>query len=239
MTYLARSLALISLCVLMAACTTTETRKGPVIKAASILLLQAESLHSDLTDASQPLYDDLQRALQKQRFNVVTTSPEQYQQAVDQALAVAGSLYDPQIGKFLPLDQRVYVKSLIDYYAAQQAFDVLIMPSLLIRTAEVSGDDASWDNVERRIELRNKPDTPFKPLRTVRGVSLKLSVYTRNGADLLQTYAGIALPYTVDYRTQPPQLVLKKPFFTAKEQKQAVDAALEPVLNQVKYHAKR
>lgn len=232
-------LLLLLCCTAIAACTTTEQRKGPVISAHSILLLQPESLHEELAGAGLPVYNDLSNALQKKRFSVLTTTAEQYNQAVDQALATAGAMYDPAIGKFLPLDRRIYIKSLIDYYAAQHEFEVLIMPELLIRTAEVRGDDAYWDNTERKIELHNKPSVPYRPLRAVRGVSLKLSVYSRNGADLLQSYAGIALPYRVDYNVQPPLFIIKNPLFTEREQQQAVDAALKPVFLQVKYHAKR
>lgn len=229
---------LISLCLLVSACTTTEVKPQQIVKARSVLILPVESLHEDLVAASEPIYQALQTAVAKKRFTVINANSERYQQAVDEALSVSGAMYDPGVGKFLPLDRRIYIKALIDEFAADEDFSVLILPELLIRVAGVNGDHASWDGVERRIELTEKADKPYRPLRTVRGVSIKLSVFTKQGADIIQSYAGLSLPYTVNYNQTPPVLVLKQPFFSASEQKEAIEKALETVFSQVHYHAK-
>lgn len=235
--YLTRFYILIA-ALLLAACSTTEVRQGPVVKAKSVLLLPLTSLHTELAQAGHNVTVELTKALEKRRFAVINPSEEQIKLAVDQALAAAGAVYDPSIGQFLPMDRLVYIKSLIDYYGTQFEFEVLIQPELLIRNASVVGDSASWDGAERSIELSNKPNIPYRPLKTVRGVSLKLSVYSQKGADLLHSYAGISLPYTINYRVKPPEFDLKEQLFTVKEQRQAVDGALKPFFYQVKYHAK-
>ena len=235
--YLTRFYILVA-ALLLAACSTTEVRQVPVIKAKAVLLLPLTSLHNELAQAGHNVTLELTKALEKRRFAVINPSEEQTKLAVDQALAAAGAVYDPSIGQFLPMDRLVYIKSLIDYYGTQFEFEVLIQPELLIRNASVVGDSASWDGAERSIELSNKPNTPYRPLKTVRGVSLKLSVYSQKGADLLHSYAGISLPYTINYRVKPPEFDLKEQLFTVKEQRQAVDGALKPFFYQVKYHAK-
>lgn len=220
------------------ACTTTEVKTSQVVKARSVLLLPVESLQIGLVAAGDPLYQALVKGLDKKRFDVITTDKDRYQSALDDALAASGAMYDPSLGKFLPLDRRLYIKGLIDFYAKDEDFTVIILPELLIRVASVSGDYASWDGVERRIELAEEPERPYRQVRNVRGVSLKLSVFTRQGADIVQSYAGLSLPYTVNYNQKPPVLVLKEPFYTSKEQNEAVNLALKTVFNQVKYHAK-
>src|SRR5690554_4687299 len=235
--YLPRSIILV-LALLLAACSTTEVRQGPVVKAKSILLLPLSSLHSELAEAGHSITQDLNQVLGKKKFTVINPDDQQVQAASDQALAAAGAVYDPSIGQFLPMDRLVYIKSLIDYYSTQFDFEVLIQPELLIRNADVIGDTATWDGVERSVELSSKPKTPYRALKTVRGVSIRLSAYSHNGADLLHSYAGIGLPYTINYAVKPPAFDLKTVLFTEKEQRQAAENALKPFFYQVKYHAK-
>src|SRR5690554_903670 len=235
--YLTRFYILVA-ALLLASCSTTEVRQGPVIKAKSVLLLPLTSLHNELAQAGHNVTLELTKALEKRRFAVINPSEEQTKLAVDQALAAAGAVYDPSIGQFLPMDRLVYIKSLIDYYGTQFDFEVLIQPELLIRNADVVGDTATWDGVERSVELSSKPKTPYRALKTVRGVSIRLSAYSHNGADLLHSYAGIGLPYTINYAVKPPAFDLKTVLFTEKEQRQAAENALKPFFYQVKYHAK-
>lgn len=219
----------------LGACSTVETRSGPTVKAQHVVLLPIESLHSELLEQDNEIYPLLEQAIAKKKFVVTTSNAEQFQPALDQALADAGSIYDPSVGQFLPSDRQIYIKSLIDYYSKETTVDVLVLPELLIRNARVHGDTAAWDGVERDVELTEKPNKPYTSLREARGLSIKLSVYSRNGAFLQQSYAGISLPYTVNYNQKPAELNLKDEFMSVKEQRQAVTAVLRPFFQQVKY----
>lgn len=224
------------LAMLMVACSTVETRSGPTVKAQNVVILPIESLHSELLEQDGDLYELLVQAIGKKKFAVTSNSAEEFQPALDQALADAGAIYDPSVGQFLPSDRQIYIKSLIDYYSHESTVDVIVLPELLIRRANVRGDTASWDGVERTIELSEKPEKTYKSLREARGLSIKLSVYSRQGAFLLQSYAGISLPFTVNYNSEPAELNLKRKYMTLKEQRQAVDMVLQSFFQQVKFY---
>lgn len=232
----ATSFILVLFTLLLSACSTVETRSGPTIKAQNVVILPIESLHHELLEQNNGLYDLLAQSVQKKKFHVITSSKEEFQPFLDQALSDAGAIYDPSVGQFLPSDRQIYIKSLIDSYSRENTVDVVILPELLIRKAHIYGDTASWDGVERAVELTEKPDKPYSSLREARGISIKLSVYTRNGAFLLQSYSGISLPYTVNYNKKPAELELKDEFMTQKEQMQAVDAVLRQFFQQVKFY---
>lgn len=223
--------------LLLSACSTVETRSGPTVKAQNVVVLPVESLHAELIEQDNQLYTLLQKNIGKKKFRVIAAEDQQtFQPALDQALSDAGAVYDPAVGQFLPSDRQIYIKSLIDYYSEQQAVDVLVLPELLIRKASVAGDTASWDGSERKIELSEKAVKPYSSLREARGLSIKISVYSGNGAFLLQSYAGIAVPYTVNYNKRPAELELKTHYMTNKEQQQAVDAVLQAFFQQVKFY---
>lgn len=230
-------LACVSL--LLSACSATPAQKGAVIKAHSVLLLPMSSLHQEIISAENQLEQQLIKQLKKKRFTTISLSDAQYQNAVDGALAASGAVYDPAIGHFLPIDRLVYIKALIDILYSTYDFDVLIQPELLLRQVNITGDMAVWDGVERKVELTRKAEIPYRPLKQGRGVSIKLSAYSNQGADLLQSYAGISLPYTIDYNERPAALAIKKVLFSEKEQTQAAQVALTPFFYQVKYHAKK
>lgn len=222
--------------VFVTACSTVETRSGPTVKAQNVVVLPIESLHSELLEQDNNLYQLLVQVINKKKFVVISNTAEEFQPALDQALADAGAIYDPSVGQFLPSDRQVYIKSLIDYYSRGNTVDVIVLPELLIRRTGVRGDTASWDGVERTIELSEKPEKTYKALREARGLSLKLSVYSRQGAFLLQSYAGISLPFTVNYNSEPAELNLKREYMTLKEQHQAVNSVLQSFFQQVKFH---
>ena len=91
-------------------------------------------------------------------------------------------------------------------------FDLLLFPSLVLREARVSGRNAQWDGVRRRIEVRtpepdgtarSAPDTPLfestgvagSPEWTgkISGLSLHLLAYRTDRAKPLERWAGLDL----------------------------------------------
>src|SRR5690554_4582440 len=97
--YLSRCI-IFAFALLLAACSTTEVRQGPVVKAKSILLLPLSSLHNELAEAANNIKQDLNQVLEKKKFTVINPNEQQVQAANDQALAAAGAVYDPSIGQF-------------------------------------------------------------------------------------------------------------------------------------------
>lgn len=56
------------------------------------------------------------------------------------------------------LDLRAAARTFAAALEATEPYDLLILPSLVLREARVSGRTASWDGVRRRIEVRSRAD---------------------------------------------------------------------------------
>lgn len=221
----------------LAACTTTEVSKtAPKVKAETVLLLPVDALYDELAGQAEPVNRLLADELSSRKFQVISSDKAVYRQAVDQALEISGAMYDPKVGKFLPADRNKYWKALIDIYAVNEDFDVMIMPELAIRQAQTDGDYAEWDDARRRIELAEKADEPYRHPPTLSGLSVKLTAFTAGGVFIVQSHGGVSLPYLVNHNQSPPTLKLKKTLFTDKELNQGVDTALENIFHQVIYH---
>ncbi len=88
--------------------------------------------------------------------------------------------------------------------AAEGEFDVLVMPSLLIRGARVDGDQANWDGVRREIETSSPVADPRQEtgysLVSMRGLegqvaaaSLHVVMLSREGRQIFEGIAGLDL----------------------------------------------
>lgn len=232
-----RWLSCVFICLALLGCAASEVvREGPIVKAQTLLLLPLESLFEELDDEDGTVYKALIASLEGRRFDILDVDKQTHASAVDEALTETGAIYNPDIGRLLPANRDHYIKALIDYYAEQTDADVVLMPEFVIREAKVSGDHAEWDQVRRKLELHDKPPGPYRPVSQVRGVSLRLASYTAGGAQIARTYAGVSLPYRIDYTRTPPGFVLKEQFYTRKQINEAVDLVTSHFFRHVEYY---
>jgi hypothetical protein len=80
----------------------------------------------------------------------------------------------------------------------QSDFDALIIPSLYVQRATLSGTKATWDGTERTLEIEApRGDGPVQSDAPIEGavpaVSLHVLVFDRNGSKLHEGRAGLAL----------------------------------------------
>lgn len=81
----------------------------------------------------------------------------------------------------------------------KETFDVLVLPSAIVRSAEMSDRRARWDDHSQRIEydvtgLRSRNIASTMPLEgEVPGISLHLAAFDREGREMGQVLGGLAL----------------------------------------------
>jgi hypothetical protein len=221
-------------------CQTVPLEKTFIIKANTIVIFPAESLHKELDRFSEDVQIVLSEKMKKKNFNVVLVSVEEYQQLRKEALTISGSMYEPSVGKLAPLNRNAFVKALVDLTSEKYAYDVIIVPDMVLRSAETQGDQGVWDGVKRDFSWVEKPKEIYRLPAKATGLSLRLGAYTNNGGNIVLNYTGVSLPYDLLYNTLSGKFgfQLKDVFFTKKELNESVELALLSFFAQVKYYEK-
>jgi hypothetical protein len=164
-------------------------------------------LSPDLEDVVEPVTQELIRYLQAHDARVsVIFAPDAWTLWRDSAAAVQEGR------KEAPAVAAVFSRML----AAETDFDLLVLPSLVFRDAQVSGRVAQWDGVRRRIRFRLRSGIPLgrtqpipDPLVAtdrsavgpgagdyrgqITGLSLHALVFTPEGRGLFQGFGGLDL----------------------------------------------
>lgn len=170
----------------------------------------AVPLSPDLEDAVEPVTDELLRYLRSLGTRVaVIWTPDASVLWRDAALAVQkDSEEPPEFGKVAGVFARLLSR--------EAEFDLLLLPSLLFREAEVKGRFAQWDGVRRRIRVRATAVAPVgraqssaDPLNStersvagpvtpewsghITGLSLHALLFTPEGHAVFQGLGGLDL----------------------------------------------
>lgn len=229
---------LVSLALMAVSCATESSSKRTPppekVPISSILVLPVTSKNQNLGDDAALTEKLIYQELSDQGYQVILPDLQTFKRLYDAALIESGSIYNPKTKSFLPLDRSIYMRYMIDNLKRYYDHDVLIDPEILLRPAKVIGDDAVWDSFKAEVEVKNAPKSGYRIPPMAKGISLRLASYTRNGAGIELTFVGVALPYYVYFNDGEADLELKKTFFTKKEIKDAVERALQPLLERVK-----
>ena len=147
-----------------------------------------------LVGCEGPVWDELVRYLQAQDAHVRVLdgegAAELWQQAVSEAEA-SGAVLDPRgVGARFA----VHVREQVDY-------DVLVMPSLVLRSARIGGQRASWDGTRRKLPIRARVPADLADgigdgggyRGTVAAASLYVALVGPDGRALFEGLAGLDL----------------------------------------------
>lgn len=221
-------------------CQTVPVENAVVMKANTIVVFPAESLHKELEKVGENVQLNLSKKIARKDFTVIRVSASEYQQLRKEALTVSGSMYDPSVGKLVPLNRNAFVKALIDLTAEKYSFEVIVVPEMLLRQTQTQGDQGVWDGVKRNFSWVEKPKEVYRLPPKGTGLSLRLGAYTYGGASIFVNYTGVSLPYDLLHNTTTGKFgfQLKEVFFTNKELDESTDIALTPFFKQVKFYAK-
>src|SRR5262245_57298738 len=201
-------------------------------------------LGSDLEDAVEPVTWELVRYLQAHGARVaVIFAPDASAlwRDVEEALA-------KRAGSTPPVE--VTASAFARAVAAESPFDLLVLPSLVYRSAAVGGRVATWAGVRRRIRLTLEPsavapkavqpaedriETPgVRSFRgKISGLSLHGLVLTADGKIVFHRFGGLDLVHDVREGEGPKESVLRlqtKPLGDADHVREGIAVALDPYL---------
>ena len=229
-----QSVILLIMVVMLPSCETVPV-EADIIRANTVLVLPADSLHKELAKFSDEVQQLMIDAISKKGFRIIPFSKEEYAAINEEALTVSGSVYEPSIGKQMPLNPNVYTKALIDLARERKKFDIVVVPEIVLRNAQTEGDEAVWDGVKREYRWVEKPRETYTLPRKASGLSLRMGVYTDKGNKIIVNFAGISLPYLMEYEDGVFHYQMKENYFTDKELQESVDKSFKIFNQQVKY----
>lgn len=207
---------LLVLVLAIAGCETVPV-DGEAVRANTIIVLPADTLHKELARHSGDVQQRIADVLRKRGFTVTLLGHEEYSAMHAEALTVSGSMYEPSVGRPMALNPNTYTKALIDLSREKHRFDVMVIPELVLRKADTVGDEAVWDGVEIEFGWVEKPSATYTLPRKASGLSLRMSAYTDSGHKVFINYAGLSLPYDLVYDDGKFMFELKEQFFTDRE----------------------
>lgn len=128
--------------------------------------------------------------------------------------------------------------------ASHSDYDLLVMPSLVMRRAQVRGDHAYWDGVRRKIHVRAPLTGKIDGIECtydqvvqgitgqLAGASLYVSVLTPEGVVMYEGLGGLALlheaePTALAQRDSLRAVLRDDPFAASDEVREGIDLALE------------
>jgi hypothetical protein len=228
------SLLLFPLLFCVSSCEAVPDQQPVKIKVSSLVVMPVDSLQEELLVGGGEIHSVLVANLQKRGYRVLTPDAAGYRKLLDEALVVSGSVYDPAVSRFLPLNRDVFIKALVDSAATNLGAELVLIPEVVLRTGDVAGDHVEWDGVARELEFLQKPEQSYRLPPRAKGASLRVAAYTRNGAEVYLQFGGISLPYRARYRDKQLVLEPKVPPYTSKEMAEGVNTALLPFFRQIR-----
>ena len=227
------SLWLITSLSILSGCSSIE-KKYTVYTAQRILVLPTQVGHEELYQFESEASRSFEKALRKKGFETLSLSLATYNAAHEIALEKTGSIYEPSLGKFTPLNKADYAKEMMYLLIKKKNFDLLVFPSILLRQAEVDKEKgtASFDNLTTEITFDEGVRDKVYP-EVARGLSFKVVAMTRDKLSTKPVIQGIGLPFNVKEDAGLMGLSLKTQLISDKELKVAIDKAAKEFLKQV------
>lgn len=213
-------------CLLLAACQTSPVEPLAKVSASTAMLLPVSSLHEEMVSHHEQVAAALTEGLKQERLEVL--QPKDWGTQSETALEASGAIYNPDIGRFLPLDKKRYTQALLEQLLPQQSFEVLVMPELVLRSADLDKKMLVWDGVHKALPLEDADrDAPLP--KSSKGLSLRVLLYSRDGMEIMDGFYGVSIPYLIDYSAGKPVFRLKSEFFTEEEITDAVRRAMKDI----------
>jgi len=217
-----RGVALLSLLALLGAGCTTEPVK-PKLQPETAIVLPISTLHKELRGDVSIVQHQLEKTLKDAGYHITELTADEFEKMQHNAFDESGSIYNPSVGEYVPLDAGRYRSSLLQQLHDRK-FTITIMPELQLRTAQVQGENVLWDGVTRKIEVRGTSN--YLAPHEARGLSLVISAYTSTGALVGKGAGGITVPFYLDATTSNVQFHLRDSFYDADEVKEGVAIAI-------------
>jgi hypothetical protein len=211
------------LAMLGTACTMAPAK--PELPLQKAIVLPVSTLHKELRGDAAIVQNQLAEALNEAGYDCYVITVQDFEQLQRKAFDESGSIYNPSVGEYVALDDARYRNSLLRQLRARGAFDVMVVPELMLRAARIQGNVISWDGVSRDLEVRGQ--SKYLMPREARGLSLLVNAYGNNGGLAAKGIGGITVPFYLDARSNDTQFRLREAFYDVGEVSEGVDLAVK------------
>lgn len=202
--------------VALSACEKTSMVKPQVdipkfdLSKSVVLVAPATTIHKELLDVTQDIQFEYVRQLASYGVEVFEIKPSRFNKYHKVALNESGAIYDPNVKRFLPLKQREYVKKINELLSQDGRFDLLLLPELMLRPANIKKGVAYWDYGSEALPLiGTEEDIKNAEGGTTKGLSVRMRLYRLDGARILESYGAVILPFDINLKRGKPAYSLR------------------------------
>jgi len=188
-----------------------------------IVLLPAGAETEDLQPGAAVLMKALHQRLNAAGYKVVALDQGSHDAIWTQEIEAVGGIYDPKNGAVRPHALMEAVGHLVQRVTSETGAEMVIMPRLLLREAEVSGMSALWDGQQRRVPTFGTGAGTLTQSGSTLGLSVGLEMFATSGEKVMETFGGALLPYRVNARAARNEV---RPDLFADESEVAEGAAI-------------
>lgn len=214
-------LSVLLLSLLGAGCTTEPVE--PEQQPQNAIVLPVFTLHKELRGDVGIVQSQLLKSLRDAGYHCSELSGEEFEKLQRVAFEESGSIYNPSVGEYVALDDGRYRASLLQQLRGRK-FDVVIVPELQLRAAQVQDKKILWDGVTREMEVRGTSN--YLAPRQARGLSLLVAAYGSTGVLVGRGIGGITAPFYLDATSNDVQFRLRDAFYDATEVNEGVTIAI-------------
>jgi len=215
------ALPMLLLSLLIASCTTEPVE--PALQPETAIVLPVSTLIKDLRGDVSIVQHQLVKTLKDAGYHVTELGADEFEKMQHNAFDESGSIYNPSVGEYVPLEPARYRANLLQQLRDRK-FNLVIMPELQLRSAQVQGDEVLWDGVARKIEVRGTSN--YLAPHEARGLSVTIAAYGSTGVLVGRGAGGITVPFYLDATTSNVQFRLRDSFYNADEVKEGVTIAI-------------
>lgn len=175
-----------------------------------VLVAPASTIHKELLGVAEDIQFEYVRQLAAYGVDVYEIKPSRFNRYHKVALDDSGSIYDPNVKRFLPLKQREYVKKLNALLSQDGRFDLLLIPELMLRPAKIKDGVAYWDYGSEKLPvIGTEEDIKNAEGGTTKGLSVRMRLYRLDGARILESYGAVILPFDINLKRGSPVYTLR------------------------------
>lgn len=196
---------------------------------ALIVLLPAMMETEDLRPGAGILMNSLHQKLTAAGYKVVALDQGSHDAIWTQEIEEVGGIYDPKNGALRQREVTQALGHLVQRVTSETGAEMVIVPRLLLRPAEVEGMSALWDGQQRRMPNVGAGGGTMTQKGSTLGLSVGLDMYASNGEYVMGTHGGALLPYRVNAMTAKYE-VRSDMFADESETAEGVAIALAPFL---------
>jgi tRNA-dihydrouridine synthase len=162
-------------------------------------------------------------------YDVFVVKARTYKKLREEALAVSGSIYSPEVGQFVALDDDIYMQAMLAQIQSKARIDALVKVDLELRDVANNGDVVSWDDARASLEVINTRKVVYAAPDELKGLSFRINAYDAQGRKQFANRLGFTLPYRLRVTEELAEFQVRDDLFgDLNELEQVMQRAMHP-----------